>query len=344
MPKPICVESTAVKVSVDELMTELLRRMPLEHLTDALFSACQGARKRLGTKRHNRYKSEKFFRRAVGRLPEIPPALAAAVGIKTSEPLTSPDITVDEPASVKPVLPAETENIKQLLEEQLDLASTDPDFSIVTPLQTPNQPGQVVVARLSNPAVIDRPGRIKAHLNDPKYGKDVEREIDGPLQELLSSEKNQGSEPEPAEPPPPSQDEFAELMDIPLFEHYENVFGTYPYVWETTSKSGERRLVLGYASARNRETDGLVRRNCAYTAPDGNVSSFNDLPSIVGLLKSAANGVRRHIKVLPYHPGSKVRFWTNVAGKGDREDLYRHILITEDGLKRVNSRVAYDKA
>ena len=306
MPKPTCVESTAVKVSVDELMTELLRRMPLESLTEALLSATMGARKRLGTKRHNRYKSEKFFRRAVERLPEIPPYLAAAVGMKTSEPLSCPDIAVDPPvpAAVEPA----TEPV-YTCEKHMMGSSTWPCSDCppaVALLQTANQPAQMVTA-------------------DPTESEPDEIE-DEPT------------------PPPASQDEFAELLDIPRFEDYETVFASYPYAWEMIAKSGERRLVLGYASARNRDSDNLVRRNCSYTGADGNSSSFNDLPSVVGLLKSEANGVRRLLKVLPYHPGAKVRFWTNVAGKGDREDLYRYVLITEDGLERVHSRVAFDQA
>lgn len=302
MPRrPYCVESAAVKVSVDELMTEMLRRVSPETVGEILFLASQGARKRLQEERHNRYKSEKFFRRAAKRMPDIPPHLAAAVGLHVEGELSSPDITV-EPAKKKRE----------------------------SPKAYPRGP--------VTPAV---QGRKDRHIDV----EETKRTIDVDLQESIPPTDqamiNAFLDDEPT-PPPGSMDEFADLLDMPEWEDYEAVFSSYPYVWETVSKGGERRLVLGYASARKKDSDQLVRRNCAYTGPDGIEHPFNDLPSVVGLLKRYQGGVHRHIKVLPYRPGTKVRFWTNVAGVGDREDLYRYVRITEDGLVRVHSRVAFN--
>lgn len=326
MSKPYCVESAAVKVSVDELMTEMLRRVPLETVQEVLFMASQGARTRLQEKRHDRYKSEKLFRRAAKRLPEIPSHLAAAVGMRTDGELTSPDITVE------PVKPTAT----------LTLGAD----GVARTSFVEGSPSEVVKELVTSAEDADQTSGLWDEIAD------WARTADGPKPLNTPTAQGQMVEPEPdtieiddePTPPPSSADEFADLMDIPRFEDFEAVFASYPYVWETESKTGERRLVLGYASARNRGTDQLVRRNCAYTGPDGEEHAFNDLPSVVGVLKKAANGVRRHLKVLPYHPGAKVRFWTNVAGSGDREDLYRFILITEEGLEKVGSRVEFDEA
>jgi hypothetical protein len=52
-------------------------------------------------------------------------------------------------------------------------------------------------------------------------------------------------------------DEFADLLDMPTFEDFETVFSSYPYVM-MADHEGWRVLVLGYLSARDRQTDDLI--------------------------------------------------------------------------------------
>jgi len=145
-----------------------------------------------------------------------------------------------------------------------------------------------------------------------------------------------------------SSDEFADLLDIPEFSDFANVFDNYPYVMARDYED-RKVLVFGYLSARDRQTDDLIRRNCVVIGPnepDGAKGvSFNDLQSIVGILRKSKRGVRQFIKVIPYQPGTRIRFWTNVqgpSGNGDRPNLNRYIVVTDFGLTRVRTRAELD--
>jgi hypothetical protein len=146
----------------------------------------------------------------------------------------------------------------------------------------------------------------------------------------------------------PAEDEFADLLDIPKFEDFEAVFSTYPYVM-MADHDGRKVLVLGYLSARDRQTDDLIRRNCVVIGPnesgDSRGTPFNDLQSIVGILRKSKRGVRQFIKVVPYQAGTRIRFWTHVKGpdgSGDRPHLNRYIVLTDFGLTRVRTRAELD--
>lgn len=88
--------SEPVRVSVDELMTELLRRVPEHDIADVLRNACFNAEHRTRDNRHMRYKCQRFFRRLVLRLSNLPEDLAVVVGItKPSPQLQLPDMSVE---------------------------------------------------------------------------------------------------------------------------------------------------------------------------------------------------------------------------------------------------------
>ncbi len=82
MRKPECVFSEPVRVSTDELLTELLRRLPEDQVTAALAAACDNAQRRTTVKRHIRYKCQRFFRRLTERFGTVPDELATAVGLQ----------------------------------------------------------------------------------------------------------------------------------------------------------------------------------------------------------------------------------------------------------------------
>lgn len=84
--KPTCVFSEPVQIALDELMTELLRRVPEENLADALRVATVNAEKRSRKGRHGKYKTQRFFRKAAERLVNIPDDLAIVVGMKDADP------------------------------------------------------------------------------------------------------------------------------------------------------------------------------------------------------------------------------------------------------------------
>lgn len=143
------------------------------------------------------------------------------------------------------------------------------------------------------------------------------------------------------------KDEFANMLDVPQFSDYEHVFGRYPYVYWFEDGLGEKRAILGYASARDRNTDALIRRNCAFYRPNEDFSSkgtaFNDLQSVVGMLRKDKRSVRQFIKVIPAKVGSGVRFWTNVEGRGkDEEALNRYVVLTDNGLVDLPNRLRFN--
>lgn len=96
MRKPECVFSEPVRVSTDELLTELLRRLPEDQVTAALAAACDNAQRRTTVKRHIRYKCQRFFRRLTERFGTVPDELAVAVGLQGPQlqlqlPTTAPE-------------------------------------------------------------------------------------------------------------------------------------------------------------------------------------------------------------------------------------------------------------
>ena len=142
----------------------------------------------------------------------------------------------------------------------------------------------------------------------------------------------------------PAEDEFADILDIPKFEDFEAVFNEYPYVMPSTC-DGRKVLVLGYLSARDHQTDDLIRRNCVVIGPSESGDSlgtpFNDLQSITGILRRTKQGVRQFIKVIPYQVGTRIRFWTHVKGpngSGDRPNLNRYVVVGIRTLIRPKSR------
>lgn len=148
-------------------------------------------------------------------------------------------------------------------------------------------------------------------------------------------------------PTTPEEDEFSKSLKIPTFEEYAKVFNSWPYVADMTIDK-EHVLVLGYASFRDKETDELVYRNCAYYAPDedfgGKGTVFRDLASQAGVLKRNKGNVRQFIKVLPFKPGARLRCWTNVRGENrDRPHLTRYVALGTDRLYALGSKTALDE-
>ena len=260
-PKPVCVQSAPVKVSLDELSTELLRRFPEEALTDALISASLATDRRLRNNRrsrHDTYHAKLFFRRIAARLPTPTDDLAVAVGLKDAAQLkvrTATDTTLN------------------LAEAQLTAEEVPEDLDPV--------------------------------------------------------------------------DEFAHMLDIPTFEDYAQVFAKYPYVmWFVDEKSNEKLLALGYASGRDKGDD-LVIRNCVFVPPGEPAGAkgtpFNDLVSVVGILRKTNRGIRQFIKVIPYRVGAKVRTWHHVrGGGGDKAEWNRYLILREAGFQKVNTRQKWD--
>jgi hypothetical protein len=266
--KPVSTFSEAVKVSLDEITTELLRRVPEAQVADAISSAYVAAEKRLRNNRrsrHDRYHSQMFFRRMVERFPNPPESVAAVVGLK----------------------------------------------------------GGV------NGAQMEVPGVEVRHSGEERMPTDNAQAVDEVLED-------------------PPEDEFADLLDMPVFEDFAVVFSEYPYVM-MADHDGRKVLVLGYLSARDRQTDDLIRRNCVVIGPNESEgakgTAFNDLQSITGILRRTKKGMRQFIKVIPYQPGTRIRFWTHVkgpSGSGDRPNLNRYIVVTGFGLTRVRTRAELD--
>jgi len=262
--RPVGVKSTSVKVCLDELSTEMLRRFPEEGIIDALISASLATDKRLRDNRcsrHDQYHAKLFFRRIAERLTHPTDDLAVAVGVEDASKLKT----------------------KALVDAFVELAQ----------------------------AVTDA----------------VE-----------------GAEPKP-EPEP--TDDFANMLDIPTFEDYAAVFDKYPYVRTfMDEKRNEKLLALGYASGRD-SGDDLIIRNCVLVGPDEAPGTkgiaFNDVVSVVGILRKSKKGVRQFIKVVPYRAGMKVRFWHHVrGGGGDKAEWNRHIVLTGEGLKTLSNRKDWD--
>lgn len=116
--KPTCVFSESVQISLDELMTELLRRIPEKELAEALLSSATNATKRSRSGRHSRYKVERFFRKASERLVNIPDHLAEAIGLKNEqlplfEPKKEEELQAEEAPAVV-VAPEEPEPAEDL--------------------------------------------------------------------------------------------------------------------------------------------------------------------------------------------------------------------------------------
>lgn len=166
---------------------------------------------------------------------------------------------------------------------------------------------------------------------------------DGKQPDLPDMETTDGT---PTLPRTKEEDEFALCLKIPTFDEYSSAFDRWPYVQDTMD-GGEHVLVLGYASFRDKDTDDLVYRNCAYYGPDDDVTSkgtvFKELASLTGVLKKNSGNVRQFLKVLPYKPGARIRFWTNVRGeKGDRPHLTRYVVLGTDGIRQVATRAQMD--
>lgn len=89
--------SEPVRASVDELMTELLRRIPENELADILRNACYNAEHREQHDRHMRYKCQRFFRRLALRLAKLPEDLAITVGLQPPGTAVLPDLTAEAP-------------------------------------------------------------------------------------------------------------------------------------------------------------------------------------------------------------------------------------------------------
>lgn len=266
--RPVGVKSVPVKVSLDELSTEMLRRFPEEAITDALISASLATDKRLRDNRrgrHDQYHAKLFFRRIAQRLPNPTDDLAVAVGMKDADKLKT----------------------KALTDAFVDLAK-----AVATAVEE------------AEPDIVE-------------------------------------AEPEP-EPEP--VDDFANMLDIPTFADYAAVFEKYPYVrLFQDEKRNEKLLALGYASGRDSDDD-LIIRNCVFVPPGepagAKGTSFNDLVSVVGVLRKTNKGVRQFIKVIPYRVGGKVRTWHHVRdGGGDKAEWNRHFILTEkEGLQKVGTR------
>lgn len=306
MSKPICVRSTVFKVCQDELITELLRAFPVEKLDHALANAHAAARKRVdGEGRHARYKVLTFFKHMAERLPDMTPRLAVEVGLKSADQLDIPGVVVDEPDEP----------------EQLDLHTEVPIARLKLTEEQLAQRGLIAEHFDDRPCLCHPLTKQPGILPCPKHSKTPATIVSVPA--------------------PPDSDEFAGMLDaMPTFEDYDAVFMSWPYVNDIEDpKTGERVTVLGYLSGRDEE-DRLIRRNCEYEG-----KAFKSLQSNVGLLKKRLpNGSRLHIKVIPHKTGAKVRFWTNVAGVGDREKYNRYIVCGVDGLHDLPTRMEFDAA
>lgn len=244
LKKLTCVFSEPVQIALDELMTEVIRRLPEEEVAAALRMAAVSALKRSKKSRHNRYKIERLFRKASERLVNIPEELALVVGLKTPDP-------------------------------QLSLPLLPPAPSLVV-----------------EPIVDEETRRMEAFLSDV--------------------------------PPDPLDTTFN--FDLPTFDTFKHVFGTYPYACLYKDEREGLLLVLGYASGRSAE-GRLLRRNCVLVRPDGTEQNFNDLVSVYGTFSKKKGPIHQTIKVIPLPLGAGIRFWTNVAGIGDMLDKNRFLVV-----------------
>lgn len=374
MAKPTCVRSTAVKVCQDELMTELLRRFPAEQLAAALQGAHDAARKRFVKSRHNRYKGVIFFKHLAERLPDLPDLLGVTLGLIDPEQVKLPGVGTEDavpkhcksiecqaPAGCycgcmscgtaqsaedtpewKAKLAAEGANPYPILAGPDTAKQAEEDAAVHDALEALGQPEHTVddaaiaLDTLEVPRVPIKADQPTLKLVGTIGAIDLHTEMPVSLLKLPPETKAQRAIVE---------DEYARMIKVPKFDDYEAVFAEWPYIWETML-DGERVLALGYLSGRDeKNNDALVRRNCAYSYRDTVDKPFKGLVSVVGLLKkTVAGGTRLHVKVIPYRPGAKVRFWTNVRGEGDREEYNRYRLLSVNGLVDLKTRRAYDNA
>lgn len=175
---------------------------------------------------------------------------------------------------------------------------------------------RLIVRRLTDP-----PGDLAAIVG-LKDGKQIEI-------------PDMGTEPEAVPEAPP--EDFGSWV-LPKFEDYEEVFDKWPYVMERTNDDG-RVIVFGYGSFRDKNNK-LVHRNVAYYRPEDDFTSkgavAKKIASAEGLLTGRRGNFHQFIKVLPYKPGARLRFWTHRQGERDLESHYRYVVLGVDGLHAVS--------
>ena len=342
MPKTttVCVRSTVFQVCQDELVTELLRSLPIKDWCDldrVLWRAFESASKRLKDgNRHTKRKVELFFRHMVERLPEMSPTLAVAVGLQSALQLEVPDMGVDDDnqnadhcgsdvcrapigcfCECQSCLQALANANHPLVDILTDTPCTcHPDTGEPGTLPCPQHQGAADTQKLND---------LWAKSSGDPPVVSLHAEMPVSLLNLGLTKEDDG-------------DEFEHMLDeMPSFDDYEAVFAAWPYVHKMVDRSGKLVLALGYLSGRD-DDDQLIRRNCEY-----NGKAFKYIQSSVGLLKKKLpNGTRLHIKVVPYHVGAKVRFWTNVAGSGDQDKYNRYLVCGGASLDELPTRAAFD--
>lgn len=122
---------------------------------------------------------------------------------------------------------------------------------------------------------------------------------------------------------------------IPTFDEYAEVFSKYPYVQPVWF---EGRMVLAIGSAQTRsDSNRLYRRTCEVDLNDGGGRLlFKRLITPYCRPLKREEGDRHLIlKLVPFRPGTRIRFWTNVKDEGDIELYYRYLLITDDPTQPI---------
>lgn len=168
--------------------------------------------------------------------------------------------------------------------------------------------------------------------------------VSSDLSSLLGEGPTTDENVEPAVPEP--EEDFAAGLEIPTYAQFSRVFDQYPYVMLDESTSFGKLIILGYLSGRGKTSNKLFRRNCVVVFPDGRRKSFNDLLSMIGFLRSppTIDGSQPSLKGIPYADGIGVKCWTNVVGEGDREDQYRYLLFTQNGVQHFKLETAWERA
>lgn len=300
----ICVASEPVKVAIDELTTELLRRFPENEIVDAVSAAFDAASRRLqkrpseGRERDDRYKTRVFFQRVVQRIPSPPELLAVKVGL-------------------------------------LKATDTEIPGAIVTPISTPTP-------QSPEPQVeIDFDDYPDSDPLDSGYARSIEQEAAAKSTQGKAPEQKA---PPKATPLPTATLSSAEVdpFYIPTFDDFRDLFTTYPYVKRVNDPNFGEALLIGYVSIR--DNDGaLIRRNCVVRCPGGEERTFNDCTSYIGMLKRAENGVHRHVKAVPFVRGMGVRFWINRPG-GDEPGMARFLVFHDGGVMAYKTKGDWDEA
>lgn len=133
---------------------------------------------------------------------------------------------------------------------------------------------------------------------------------------------------------------------LPVFDDFREVFATYPYA-RVVDLQGDSYLGLGYAvGPAYSKVHGLqgerVRRNCAITTwdefgEDGKEVHFSKLRNASLVLEIREGAHAKYIRLIPLSPGTLIRSYTNVPGRGELDDMYRYSVTSGNNIATFSS-------